>query len=111
MQTQYLATRHSTQLVHRRVTGGGGTQLHVVAGGNPSGRPIVFIHGMSQSWLAWIRQLSSQLADDYQLVAMDMRGHGQSDKPQAAYADSRLWADDLAAVIDAQGLDSPLTVY
>ncbi len=75
-----------------RITGGGGTKLHLVETGNPSGRPILFIHGVSQCWLVWSRQLSSDLADDYRLVAMDMRGHGLSEKPRDGYTDSRPWA-------------------
>jgi len=91
-----------------KVTGGGGIQLHLVENGNSSGRPILFIHGLSQSGLAWSRQLSSDLADDYRLVAMDLRGHGLSDKPRDAYADSRLWADDVNAAIRTLGLDRPI---
>jgi pimeloyl-ACP methyl ester carboxylesterase len=93
---------------HHTVTGGGGVQLHLVEAGNPRGRPIVFIHGFSQCWLAWSRQLSSDLADDYRLVAIDMRGHGQSEKPREGYDDSRLWADDVSAVIRTLELDRPV---
>jgi len=35
------------------ITGGGGTPLHLIETGNPTGRPILFIHGFSQCWLAW----------------------------------------------------------
>lgn len=90
------------------VTGGDGAPLHVVEAGNPRGRPIVFIHGFSQCWLAWERQLRSDLADDYRLVALDLRGHGQSGKPREGYADTRLWADDVDAVIRALALDRPV---
>jgi non-heme chloroperoxidase len=93
---------------HHRITGGGGTQLHVVETGNPGSRPVLFIHGTSQSWLTWSRQLHSDLADDHRLVAMDLRGHGHSDKPREGYADSRLWADDVDAVIRALNLDHPI---
>jgi non-heme chloroperoxidase len=65
-----------------KVAGGGGVQLHVIEAGNPGGRPILFIHGISQSSLAWSRQLDSELARDHRLVAMDLRGHGLSDKPR-----------------------------
>jgi len=92
----------------RRITGGGGAQLHVVEAGNTRGRPIVFIHGFSQCWLAWSRQLNSALADDHRLVAVDLRGHGLSDKPSDGYGDSRLWADDLDAVIRTLGLERPI---
>src|SRR6266852_9010089 len=91
-----------------KITAGGGIQLHLVETGNSSGRPIIFIHGFSQCWLAWNRQMSSDLADDYRLVAMDMRGHGLSDKPREGYADSRLWADDVNAVIKTLNLDHPI---
>jgi len=91
-----------------KVAGGGGVQLHVVETGNPRGRPILFIHGLSQCSLAWSRQLDSDLARDHRLVAMDMRGHGLSEKPRDAYGDSRLWADDVAAILDGLSLDRPV---
>jgi non-heme chloroperoxidase len=98
--------KHHT--THHTITGGGGIHLHAVETGNPGGRPILFIHGLSQCWLTWSRQLSSDLADRYRLVAMDMRGHGLSEKPRDGYADSRLWADDVDAVIRALTLDRPV---
>jgi len=91
-----------------RVTGGGGIQLHVVETGNERGRPILFIHGISQCCLQWNLQLNSTLAKQHRLVAMDMRGHGLSDKPHEAYGDSKLWADDVNAVIQEVKLDHPV---
>ena len=93
-----------------RITGGGGIQLHVVETGNPRGRPILFLHGFSQCWLSWSRQLSSDLANDFRLVAMDIRGHGLSDKPHEGYVDSKLWADDVNAAIKTLRLDHPILV-
>jgi pimeloyl-ACP methyl ester carboxylesterase len=90
------------------VTGGDGCALHIAETGNPRGRPILFIHGFSQCGLVWSRQLSSELGDTCRLVAMDMRGHGLSDKPRDAYGDSRLWADDVHATIEALQLDQPI---
>jgi pimeloyl-ACP methyl ester carboxylesterase len=89
----------------QRIIGAGGVQLHVVETGNTRGRPILFIHGFSQCSLAWSRQLNSALADDHRLVAVDLRGHGLSDKPSDGYGDSRLWADDIDAVIRTLGLE------
>ena len=91
-----------------RVAGGGGVHLHVVETGNPQGRPILFIHGASQCWLQWNRQMNSSLAEEHRLVALDMRGHGLSDKPRDAYNDSKLWADDINAVIQTLKLDHPV---
>jgi non-heme chloroperoxidase len=91
-----------------RVSGGGGTQLHVVEAGNPNGRPLLFIHGFSQCWLQWTRQLNSDLATDHRLLAMDLRGHGLSEKPRDGYADAKLWADDVNAVIQNLNVDHPI---
>lgn len=90
------------------IPGGGGVQLHVVETGNPKGRPIVFLHGASQCHLQWNRQLHSSLADVHRLVARDMRGHGFSDTPQDAYNNSKLWADDVNAVIESLNLEHPV---
>ena len=91
-----------------RIVGGGGTHLHLIETGNSQGRPILFIHGFSQCWLAWSRQLNSDLVNDYRLIAMDLRGHGLSDKPRDGYSESRLWADDVDAAIKALNLDHPI---
>jgi pimeloyl-ACP methyl ester carboxylesterase len=95
-------------LVHTIVIGGGGVQLHVVQTGNPRGRPILFIHGFSQSWLSWQAQMDSDLVNEYRLVAFDLRGHGQSDKPHDGYSDCLQWADDVHAVIGELALDQPV---
>jgi pimeloyl-ACP methyl ester carboxylesterase len=93
---------------HHTIAGGGGTRLHLVEAGNPRGQTVLFIHGVSQCWLAWSRQLSSDLARSYRLIAMDMRGHGSSDRPRDGYEDSRLWADDVDAAIRELDLDRPI---
>jgi non-heme chloroperoxidase len=92
----------------RTIQGGGGVPLHVVETGERSGRPILFIHGFSQSSASWTRQLDSDLARSNRLVAMDLRGHGRSGKPRDAYGDSKLWADDVRAVIEALELERPI---
>src|SRR5687768_8852669 len=90
------------------VTGGHGVKLGVNATGNPRGKSILFIHGLSQCSLAWSKQMQSALTAEFRLVAMDIRGHGSSDKPRDAYGDSRLWAEDVNAVIGALSLDRPI---
>ena len=93
---------------HHIITGGEGCQLHLVETGNPDGQPILFIHGFSQCWMTWSRQLNSDLARNHRLIAMDLRGHGKSDKPRDGYDNSRLWADDVASVIRQLELDRPV---
>src|SRR5207249_357307 len=54
--------------------------------------------------------MNSDLADDYRLISMDLRGHGQSDKPRDTYGDAKAWADDVNAVIETLDLDDPVIV-
>jgi non-heme chloroperoxidase len=91
-----------------RVQGGGGVALHVEETGNPRGRPVLFLHGISQCRLAWDRQLRSDIGRDLRLVAMDLRGHGLSEKPRDGYGDGALWAADVHAVITKLELDRPV---
>jgi non-heme chloroperoxidase len=92
--------------------GGGGLRLHVREWGNPNGPSILFIHGWSQSHLCWEKQVESALPDEFRLVACDLRGHGMSEAPLGPehYTDERLWADDVAAIIEELRLDRPVLV-
>ncbi|WP_436348573.1 alpha/beta fold hydrolase [Natronorubrum sp. FCH18a] len=92
------------------VTGADDVSLRVDATGDPDSRPIVFVHGYSQSRLCWRPQFDSELADDFRLVAFDIRGHGDSDKPRDAYDDPTHWADDVQAVVDTLERDDPVIV-
>jgi pimeloyl-ACP methyl ester carboxylesterase len=94
------------------VRGGGGLRLHVREWGNAEGPPILFIHGWSQNHLCWAKQFESALADEFRLVAYDLRGHGMSEAPLEPeyYADGTLWAEDVAEIIAELGLDRPVLV-
>lgn len=81
--------------------------------GNPAGREVVFIHGYSQSHLSWSKQVSDpELAKSLRMVTYDLRGHGGSDKPldPASYKNSKLWSDELKAVLGALALKRPVLV-
>jgi non-heme chloroperoxidase len=108
---QHAQTPAARMKVHT-VEGGGGLRLHVREWGKPDGPPILFIHGWSQNHLCWAKQYESALADEFRLVAFDLRGHGMSAAPLEAehYADAKLWADDVAAIIDGLALDRPVLV-
>jgi pimeloyl-ACP methyl ester carboxylesterase len=94
------------------VQGGGGLTLHVREWGREDGPPILFIHGWSQNHLCWSRQYESALAEEFRLVAFDLRGHGMSEAPLGPehYTDDRLWADDLHAIVEELDLDRPVLV-
>ncbi|HEY7146253.1 MAG TPA: alpha/beta hydrolase [Streptosporangiaceae bacterium] len=94
------------------VRGGGGLRLHVREWGKLDGPPILFIHGWSQNHLCWARQYDSALADEFRLVACDLRGHGMSEAPlePGHYTDGKLWAKDVAAIIGQLRLNRPVLV-
>lgn len=91
----------------RYLTGAGGVRLAVREAGDPAKPPIVLLHGWSSTGAAWEPQLADlELTRRHRLVAVDLRGHGESDKPDAAvggYGDPAVWAGDLAAVLAYAG--------
>jgi pimeloyl-ACP methyl ester carboxylesterase len=82
-----------------RYVDAGGLRQHVVIGGD--GPPLLLIHGWPENWYAW-RHLMPALAQDFEVVAVDQRGIGLTDKPQDGY-DTGSLADDLVALMDALG--------
>ena len=59
--------------------------INVVYGGN--GPPILLLHGYPQTHVMW-HKLASALADSYTVVAPDLRGYGDSGKPDATGDDN-----------------------
>lgn len=92
------------------IEGGDGVALHVAETGPADGPPVLLLHGYSQCHRSWTEQFDSSLADEFRLVAMDSRGHGQSEKPRDAYDDTDLWSDDVRAVVESLGLDDLVLV-
>jgi non-heme chloroperoxidase len=95
----------------RMVSGGGGAKIAVYDTGNRTGKPLLFIHGFMQSHQSWVKQFAdSSLKEKYRMVAMDMRGHGESQKlvNLADYQKPSDWADDVNAVITELGLNKPV---
>lgn len=69
-----------------------GTRLHYVRGGR--GPVVVLLHGWPMTWAEW-RPLMPRLADaGFTVIAPDLRGTGDSDRPAAGY-DKRTVAEDL----------------
>lgn len=97
---------------HEFVTTPDGVRLSVREWGDPAGRPILFIHGVVQSHLAFLRQFAAEELKGCRLVAYDCRGHGESGKPAdpVFYQDHLRWAGEVQAVIDGMALDRPILV-
>ena len=82
-----------------RYVDAGGLRQHAVIGGE--GPPLLLVHGWPESWYAW-RLLMPELARDFEVIAVDQRGIGLTDKPQDGY-DTGTLANDLVALMDALG--------
>jgi len=97
---------------HFKVHTPDGLTLAAARYGAVSGPEILLVHGLGQSGLSWARQTGGTLAETCHIISYDLRGLGNSSKPQdvAAYADPALWAADLHAVIEAAGLSRPIIV-
>jgi len=78
----------------------GDIELHYETYG--SGEPILLLHGLGSSTLDWEPQIAA-FSQHYQVVAVDFRGHGQSDKPAGPYSIAG-FAADIAALISQLGL-------
>lgn len=69
-----------------------------------AGEPLVFIHGLGGKADRWRLQMEA-LSNNYRVLAMDLRGHGQSGYRAAEPVSIRAFADDVMALLDKLGLD------
>jgi pimeloyl-ACP methyl ester carboxylesterase len=82
-----------------RYVDAGDLRQHAVIGGD--GPPLLLVHGWPQTWFYW-RLVMPRLAEDFEVVAVDQRGIGLSDKPEDGY-DTGTLAGDLVALMAALG--------
>ncbi|MCC8974631.1 alpha/beta fold hydrolase [Bradyrhizobium brasilense] len=78
-----------------------GAAFHVARTG--MGKPLLLLHGWPEFWLTW-KPVMARLAGRYTLIAPDLRGFGDSDKPHGAYGPDQ-HTDDMLALLDALGVD------
>jgi pimeloyl-ACP methyl ester carboxylesterase len=76
-----------------------GQRLAYIDMGKPDGRPVVLIHGYTDNARDWV-PLVPYLSKQYRLILVDIRGHGQSAKPECCY--TRIdFAYDIKLLLDS----------
>jgi epoxide hydrolase 4 len=85
-----------------------GIRLHYVTDG--SGELMLMLHGFPEFWYSWRHQIK-EFSEDYKVVAFDLRGYNDSDKPakSSAYVMSELLAD-VKGAIEALGYGTCILV-
>jgi pimeloyl-ACP methyl ester carboxylesterase len=94
------------KLLARTVSLPTGVRLEYVEQGDPSGRPVVLLHGTTDSWKSFTGVLS-HLPESLRVFAVSLRGQGDSSRPPSGYRLTDL-AADLEAFLDA--VDVPAAV-
>ena len=89
----------------RKVELSTGIAMNAALAGPEDAPPVILMHGFPESHRTW-REISARLDKDLRLVMPDLRGFGETDRPQdvAAYATDRLVAD-IFALADALDID------
>jgi hypothetical protein len=89
--------KKGTAMEHLRVRANGAA-FHVSRTG--TGKPLLLLHGWPEFWLTWVM---AGLADRFTLLAPDLRGFGDSDKPDGPFGPDQ-HTTDMLALTDALGI-------
>jgi esterase len=85
-----------------------GMRFHYVEWGDHAGRPILFLHGGGQTCRTW-DVVCHELSQEYRCIAVDQRGHGDSEWSYESDYRVEAYAADVAALVDALNL-APLVI-
>ncbi|XP_046665224.1 epoxide hydrolase 4-like [Homalodisca vitripennis] len=78
-------------------------KLHYVENGDKSKPLMLFLHGFPEFWYSWRHQLK-EFSKDYWVVAVDMRGYGDSEKPEGIrFYRLKYLVEDVKNLIEALG--------
>ncbi len=79
-----------------------GVTLPYVEHGDPTGTPVLLLHGYTDSWRSW-QLVLSYLPDSIHAFALTQRGHGDADRPESGYRPQD-FAADVAAFMETLGI-------
>jgi pimeloyl-ACP methyl ester carboxylesterase len=80
-----------------------GVELEVAESGPANGRPVLFLHGYTDSWFSY-SPILGRLSPDIRAIVPTQRGHGESDKPTCCYRIDD-FASDAIALLDELGVE------
>lgn len=72
------------------------------------GPPLILVHGIGMDWRVW-QATSRRLAPYFHLYMLDLRGHGESSKPEHGYTLPH-YASDIEEMLDQLGLQNVILV-
>ena len=95
--------------VQQRRIATNGIELNIAEQG--SGPLVLLLHGFPESWYSWRHQFAPLAAAGYHVVAPDMRGYGESDKPQEINAYNQVEVvNDIIGLIPALGYQQAVVI-
>ena len=104
----FIATAFAPVISLADVTLTNGVRLHYRRQGPQSGPALILLHGYSDSSLSFTR-IMPLLPAEQRVIAVDFRGHGDSDKPDDGYRMTD-FADDVIQLMDALDVPSAIVV-
>ncbi len=102
-----LVTSDAMQPSARRLPATDGVELHALVWDGGDGAPVLLVHGLASNCRTWEAVGERLHRLGHPVAAVDLRGHGRSDKPDGGY-DFTTMGDDVMAVVDALGYDRPV---
>ena len=98
------------QITNRRIATNG-IELNIAEQGDPNAPLIVMLHGFPESWFSWRHQFAPLAAAGYHVVAPDMRGYGDSDKPADIGAYNQIEVvNDIKGLVAALGYETAIVL-
>lgn len=97
-----MTREHRVDLRAGTIALASGITLSFAERGDPAGVPLILLHGYSDSWRSY-QPLMDALPAAVRAIAVSLRGHGDSDKPQTA-CDAPAMAADLVDFVDRLGI-------
>ncbi|MDC3409406.1 alpha/beta hydrolase, partial [bacterium] len=86
-------------------------ELNIAEQGNATAPLILLLHGFPESWYSWRHQFAPLAEAGYHVVAPDMRGYGDSDKPQAIDGYNQVEVvNDIIGLIPALGYETAIVI-